>query len=107
MSDFPITPASWLTPDEQILVQKRMEEDMRNCEQKHAPLSGLVDTLTDWMVWLLATAEFFLLVAESFMLFFPTIAATMGYSPTVTLLLCVPPWFIGVTASLFIMRFVP
>ena len=102
--DFPITPASWLTPDEQFLAQRRMEEDTYNCEQKHAPLSGLGDALTDWKVWWLAAAGCFLLVGSSFGLFFPTIVATMGYSPTVTLLLCVPPWFIGVTASFFIMR---
>ena len=81
-----------------------MEEDMYSCEQKRAPLSGLVDALTDWTVWWLATAGFFLNVAESFTLFFPTISATMGYGSTVSLLLCVPPWFVGVTALFFIVR---
>ena len=102
--DFPTTPASWLTPDEQFLAQKRIADDTYNCEQKRAPLSGLGDALTDWTLWWLAAAGCLLLVGSSFGLFFPTIAATMGYSPEVTLLLCVPPWFIGVTASFFIMR---
>ena len=104
--DFPTTPASWLTPDEQVLAQRRMEEDTCNCEQNRASLSGLVDALTDWMVWWPAAAGCFLHVGASYILFFPTIAATMGYSPAVTLLFCVPPWLIGVTTSFFIMRFV-
>ena len=86
--DFPTTPASWLTPDEQFLAQKRIADDTYNCEQKRAPLSGLGDALTDWTLWWLAAAGCFLLVGSSFGLFFPTIAATMGYSPEVTLLLC-------------------
>ncbi len=28
----------------------------------------------------------------SFNTYFPTLTATMGYSPTITLLLCAPPW---------------
>ncbi|OBZ76616.1 Pantothenate transporter liz1 [Grifola frondosa] len=33
-----------------------------------------------------------LVVSLSFNAFFPTLSATMGYNPTVTLLLCAPPW---------------
>ena len=102
--DFPTTPASWLTVDERLLAQTRMEEDWSNIEHKSAQRLGLVSALTDWTVWWLAIAGFFLLVGASFGLFFPTIAATMGYSPTVTLLLCAPPSFIGVTTSFFVMR---
>jgi len=102
--DFPTTPVPWLTTDEQLLAQRRMEEDRGNTEQKSAQRSGLVEALTDWTVWWLAIAGYFLHVGMSFGLFFPTIAATMGYSPTVTLLLCVPPWFIGAVTSLFLTR---
>jgi hypothetical protein len=31
-------------------------------------------------------------VGLSFNAYFPTLTATMGYSPTITLLLCAPPW---------------
>ena len=81
-----------------------MEEDRSNIEHKSAQQVGPVNALEDWTVWWLATAGFFLLVGASFGLFLPTIVATMGYSPTVTLLLCVPPSFISVTISFFVMR---
>ncbi|KIM52142.1 hypothetical protein SCLCIDRAFT_141785 [Scleroderma citrinum Foug A] len=102
--DFPTTPASWLTTDEQLLAQMRMEEDRGNTDQESLQRSGLVEALTDWTVWWLAIAGCFILVGVSFGTFFPTIAATMGYSPTVTLLLCVPPWFVGAVTSLFVTR---
>ena len=102
--DFPTTPASWLTTDEQMLAQRRIIEDVCTAEQKNAQRSGLADALTDWTVWWLAIAACFLLVGATFALFFPTIAATMGYSPIMTLLLCAPPWVIGVITSLLVMR---
>ena len=86
--DFPTTPASWLTLDEQMLAQRRIVEDVCTPEQKNPQRSGLVDALTDWTVWWLAIAGCSILVGVSFSLFFPTIVATMGYSPTMTLLLC-------------------
>ena len=102
--DYPTTPVSWLTIDEQMLAQRRIVEDVCAPKQKSAQRSGLVDALTDWTVWWLAISACFMLVGGSFSLFFPTIAATMGYSPTITLLLCVPPWVIGVVTSLLVMR---
>jgi len=32
-------------------------------------------------------------------LFFPTLVATLGYSPTVSLLLTVPPWLLAVAVT--------
>ncbi|KAL4069098.1 hypothetical protein J3A83DRAFT_3481745 [Scleroderma citrinum] len=87
-----------------MLAQRRMVEDPCDSEQGSAQRSGFVEALTDWRVWWMAIAGSFGLIALSFELYFPTIAATMGYSPTVTLFLCVPPWFLGVITSLLIMR---
>ncbi|KAL4071123.1 major facilitator superfamily domain-containing protein [Scleroderma yunnanense] len=102
--DFPTTPASWLTVEEQMLAQKRMAEDLCGLEQKSSQQSGLVEAFTDWNVWWLAFALTILDVALSFGDFFPTLVATMGYSETTTLLLCSPPWVLGVITSLFVMR---
>ncbi|KAL4071150.1 major facilitator superfamily domain-containing protein [Scleroderma yunnanense] len=103
--DFPTTPAlAWLTIDEQTLAQRRMVEDLGGVEQKSARRSGLVEALTDWTVWWIGIATCCTMVGMSFGHYFPTIAATMGYSTTVTLLLCAPPWFVGVITSLLIMR---
>ncbi|KAI6119372.1 sugar transporter [Pisolithus croceorrhizus] len=51
--DFPTTPAFWLTSEEQMLAQKRMEEELNGID--HHPIkavegSGLAEALTDWKV---------------------------------------------------------
>ena len=105
--DYPSTPASWLTTDEQIVAQTRMVEDV--CGVENSLLngrSGLVDALSDWTVWWLAIAAISLKIMMSYENFFPTLAATLGYSPTISLFLCAPPWVLGVTTAFFIMRFV-
>ena len=107
--DFPTTPASWLTMEEQMLAQERMVEDVCGIENdplKSTPRSGLVEATTDWTVWWLAGALIVLAAMLSFEQFFPTLVATMGHGPVVSLLLCSPPWILGATTSLFILRFV-
>lgn len=90
-----------------MLAQQRLEEDLKGVERdpsKSVHESGFVEALTDWTVWWLAIALTALNAALSFGPFFPILAATMGYGPTVTLLLCSPPWLVGVTTSFIIMR---
>ncbi|KAL4071129.1 major facilitator superfamily domain-containing protein [Scleroderma yunnanense] len=102
--DFPTTPASWLTSEEQMLAQRRMVEDVHGVEKKRVQKSGLVEALSDWTVWWLAALKAILTVGLSFGNYFPTLAATMGYTPSVTLLLCAPPWILGVASSFIISR---
>jgi len=107
--DFPTTPASWLTTEEQILAQERMMEDVCGIEDdpvKSARRSGLTEASTDWTVWWLAITTTFMNIMLSFQSFFPTLVATVGYGPIVSLLLCSPPWIIGVATSIWVMRFV-
>lgn len=104
--DFPTTPAFWLTSEEQILAQKRMEEDLSGIDHdtiSDVEGSGLTEALADWKVWWLAITLAILNIALSFAFFFPTLAATMGYSPTITLLLCAPPWIVGLLTSFPVM----
>ncbi|KAL4071093.1 major facilitator superfamily domain-containing protein [Scleroderma yunnanense] len=101
--DFPTTRASWLTDEEQMLAQKRMNlHDLTDDSLKSNPFSGLLEALTDWTVWWLATALIFLNTSLSFITFFPAIVATMGYSPAITLLLCAPPQILNVVTSFFV-----
>lgn len=104
--DFPTSPASWLTAEERSLAQARMIEDVHGLESNCVKQSGLVEAFTDWTVWWLAIALTFLNVSLSFGDFIPTLALTMGYSESVTLLLCAPPWVLGVTTAILFMRFV-
>lgn len=105
--DFPTTPASWLTTEEQILAQERMMEDVCGVEDnpvKNTRRSGLTEASTDWTVWWLALTTTFMNIMLSFQSFFPTLVATIGYGPIVSLLLCSPPWIIGVATSIWVMR---
>ncbi|KAF9232785.1 MFS general substrate transporter [Melanogaster broomeanus] len=90
--DYPSSSASWLTPEEHLLSLRRVEEDGGDSLQQDQQVSDLIEVLLDRRVWLLSIALLCLYAACSFSNFFPTLTATMGYSPTVSLLLCAPPW---------------
>ena len=96
LPDFPATSRTWLSPEEVRLAEKRMEEDVGVGDNENAEsegrFAGFKLALTDWKVWWLAVALTSLVISLSFNAFFPTLSATMGYSPTITLLLCAPPW---------------
>ena len=87
-----------------MLTLKRIEEDRGGIELKGVQGLGLVEALTDWTVWWLAIVDCLLHMGVTYRTFFPTIAATMGYDATVTLLLCAPPWLVDAITSMFIMR---
>lgn len=113
LPDYPETESiSWLTPAEHALARTRMIEDSAESTSQK-PLSvgpredamaGLVMALTDWKVWFFAFMIFLEDVTTSFSLYFPTLAATMGYNPTITLLLCAPPWLVGAIWVLWFSR---
>ncbi|OJA14669.1 hypothetical protein AZE42_02413 [Rhizopogon vesiculosus] len=109
LPDFPATSSGWLTVEEQALAQLRMEEDVgvgneEEMEGFKAGESGLKQALSDWKVWWLALAMTSLNVLLSFNAFFPTLSATLGYSSTVSLLLCSPPWMFATCAAFLMSR---
>jgi hypothetical protein len=55
-------------------------------------------------VWLIAIACTCCYASLSFNLFFPTLVATMGYSPTISLLLCAPPWLVSAVTAIIVAR---
>ena len=103
--DFPTTPVPWLTQEEQILAQRRMVEDFGGIKQG-TQKSGLVEAFTDWTVWWFAIARSMATVGESFANFLPTLAATIGYGPSITLLLCAPPWIFAAATTYYVSRLV-
>ena len=109
LPDFPATSSGWLTAEEQALAQFRIDEDVvRSSEEEvedfEGGKSGLKQALTDWKVWWLALEFVIMDVFLSFALFSPTLSATLGYSPTVTLLLCAPPWLFAAGVTYFMSR---
>lgn len=116
LPDFPESNATWLTRAERALARRRMIDDaaMDSDEvevtdassTKNSYLSGLVMALEDWKVWWLFFATGSMTLSTSFNVFFPTLSATMGYSRTVTLLLCAPPWVFATAAAFLGSRYV-
>lgn len=76
--------------------------DQAETEQGH--LAGFVSAMTDWKIWWLAVALTGIVVSLSYNVFFPTLSATMGYSRTVTLLLCAPPWVLATLVTFALTR---
>jgi Major Facilitator Superfamily len=109
LPDFPQNSHWFLTSEEMRLAELRMQEDVGiddgdDTQYKSSRVPGLLETLSDWRVYWMALALTSLVVSLSFNAFFPTLTATLGYSPTVTLLLCAPPWIFATMAALAVSR---
>jgi len=114
LPDFPETESiRWLTPAEHALARRRMIED---ADKEYLPTSGEPDgggnsivgaregfvmAMKDWKVWYFAFASHLTSIALSFFIYFPTLVSTMGFNPTITLVLCAPPWLIGTVVLLW------
>jgi hypothetical protein len=108
LPDYPSGPARWLTPAEHALARKRMEENSEGHDAAEPTSSGdisvVLSLMTDWRAWIVGTALCCCNASLSFNMFFPTLAATMGYSPTISLLLCTPPWIISTITAVTVAR---
>ncbi|KAG8218703.1 hypothetical protein J3R82DRAFT_4371 [Butyriboletus roseoflavus] len=108
LPDFPSSLPQWLTLQERALAQLRIEEDglvdEGETDDTKGQATGLMLALSDWKVWWLCVALTSMVVSLSFNAFFPTLSATMGYSPTITLLLCSPPWAFATLVGLEMSR---
>ncbi|KAG2101764.1 major facilitator superfamily domain-containing protein [Suillus cothurnatus] len=104
LPDFP-TNTKWLSDDERRLALKRMEEDVGVGDETETEQGGrchgLYLAVTDWKVWWIALAAASQTVASSFVIYFPTLTATLGYNPTVTLLLVAPPFVCAAIVAFF------
>ena len=107
LPDFPST-TRWLSPEECYLAMKRMEEDAGVRDEKQTEegghTTGLRLALRDWKVWWIALAMINLAISMSFINYFPTLCATMGFDRTVTLLLCAPPFIFSVIVTYAVSR---
>jgi hypothetical protein len=97
----------WLTPEERSLAISRLENDGTgriDGPGKRTTVQGLWDALSDWKVWWFAVALIIDYMVLSFVIYFPTIVATMGYDTTVTLLLAAPPWVLATIGAFTLSR---
>ncbi|KAH9904229.1 MFS general substrate transporter [Epithele typhae] len=107
LPDFPAT-TRWLTDPERRLAMRRMEEDVGVGDEGQTETgghaAGLILAAKDWKVWWLAVAQTAQVIALSFNAYFPTLTATLGYNPTVTLLLCAPPFILAALVAFAVAR---
>ncbi|EGN93087.1 hypothetical protein SERLA73DRAFT_98475 [Serpula lacrymans var. lacrymans S7.3] len=108
LPDFPTT-TRWLTDEERRLAMLRMKEDAAGMgdqdeTEQGGQVSGLYLALTDWKVWWFSFAMLAQVIALSFNAYFPTLSATLGYNPTVTLLLCAPPFVFTALFAFYLSR---
>ncbi|KAI0359688.1 MFS general substrate transporter [Trametes cingulata] len=88
----------WLTPAQRRLAQVRLAEDAGEADEDVASdsaLKGLIMAIKDPKVPIFAVMTCSQLLGLGFVNFFPTIAGTLGFSTTVTLLLAAPPWILA------------
>lgn len=60
--------------------------------------------ISDWKVWWLAVILTAQVNALSFNAFFPTLTATLGFNPTITLILVAPPFIVAAVCAFFVSR---
>ena len=109
LPDFPGGSNIWLTPAEKAIVVQRMVEDVEVHADLHTTSGGQFLgfhlAISDWKVWWLALTFTTLVTSLSFSSYFPTLVATLNYEPTITLLLCVPPWLCATGGVLLVSRY--
>ncbi|KAG6377587.1 major facilitator superfamily domain-containing protein [Boletus reticuloceps] len=85
----------WMSPAERRLVQVRLVEDVgeadKDCSEATI-LDGFKLAIRDVKVWIFMLMCCSQILGLSFINFFPTLTATLGYNTTDTLLLAAPPW---------------
>ncbi|KAF9228382.1 MFS general substrate transporter [Gyrodon lividus] len=93
----------WLTSVQRHLAQVRLAEDAGEADQDSQEASifgGLLMAIKDPKVPIFMLMCCSQLLGLSFVNFFPTLTATLGYSTTVTLLMAAPPWILATISTL-------
>ncbi|OTB16924.1 hypothetical protein K445DRAFT_316447 [Daldinia sp. EC12] len=93
----------WLNDEERKLIRARIERDkMSDALGKSSTWEGFKQAFKDRRTWLFCFMQMFHLSACSFNAFFPTVAKTLGYDDTVTLLLTCPPFVLAGIGSVLL-----
>ncbi|KAI1391137.1 MFS transporter [Hypoxylon trugodes] len=93
----------WLSAEECKLVRARIERDkISDALSEVSAWEGLKQAFKDERTWLFCFMQMFHLSACSFNTFFPTVAKTLGYNTTVTLLLTCPPFVLAGLGSIVV-----
>ncbi|KAK0223194.1 MFS general substrate transporter [Armillaria fumosa] len=94
----------WMSPEESRLAQVRLAEDAGEADKDNkedSVLHGLKLALKDPRVYAFCLLNITQALGMSFTNFFPTLTQTLGFSTTISLLLCAPPWILAAVLCLF------
>ncbi|PBL03644.1 MFS general substrate transporter [Armillaria gallica] len=94
----------WMSPEESRLAQVRLAEDAGEADKDNKEDSvfhGLQLALKDPRVYAFCLLNVAQTLGLSFTNFFPTLTQTLGFSTTISLLLCAPPWILAAVLCLF------
>ncbi|KAJ7643696.1 MFS general substrate transporter [Roridomyces roridus] len=97
LPDYPNN-TSWIVGNERRLAQVRLAEDAGEADQDNAedtPLRGLKLAALDPLVWALTFMNITQYLGLSFVIFFPTLTRSLGFSTTISLVLAAPPWLVA------------
>lgn len=109
LPDFPENSKLGFNDAERSLAQLRMKEDahgMSDIAGADAMTTGqsLKAVFTDYKVYMMALSLTAMVISLSFNQFFPTLTRTLGYSNTVSLLLCAPPFGFATIMAFLVAR---
>lgn len=85
----------WLTPEERLLANSRVQGDQVGAKRNVSVWKGLKTAASDPKLWLFAFMQHMHLAANGFKNFFPTAVKTLGFNRTITLVLTCPPYLIA------------
>ncbi|KAI0090771.1 MFS general substrate transporter [Irpex rosettiformis] len=88
----------WLSSAQRRLAQVRLAEDVGEADEdssEDSAWTGLKQAVSDPIVCLFAVMTMAQLLGMSFVNFFPTLTAALGFSTTLSLVLCAPPWILS------------
>lgn len=90
----------WLSIEERQLAHSRILLDTTQKRQNTTIWTGLREAVVDRRVWIFAFLQQFHAAAANFKNFLPTAIKTLGFSPTITLVLVTPPYFLAIITNL-------
>lgn len=84
-----------------------MQEDARSAAglKEVTEREGLRQAVKDWKVWWLTLTYTVTFMSTTYVLYLPTLAATLGFNNTISLLLCAPPSMLVAVTSFFHARY--
>ncbi|KAL3480938.1 major facilitator superfamily domain-containing protein [Aspergillus californicus] len=100
------TSRRWFTEEETAMAQYRQVVSaggvLESTEGGGSYWGGVILAAKDPFTWLFSAIHFFLIIAQSFKDFFPSIVETLGFSQVVTYLVQAPPYLVAYFVTLAI-----